>query len=67
LAAFAAKEYFFKTLILLVLRSKTNKISVLKNFWGCVKSHCFSFGGWRRQIIFFLNRHLDQFCEAKLV
>jgi len=37
LAAGAAKEYFFKTLILFILRSKMNKISVLKNFMGLCK------------------------------
>ena len=32
LAACVAKEYFFETLILLILRSKINKISVSKDF-----------------------------------
>jgi len=32
LAAFAAKDYFFKTPILFIFRSKMNKIGVLKNF-----------------------------------
>jgi hypothetical protein len=32
LAAIAAKEYFFETPILLILRSKINKIGVSKSF-----------------------------------
>jgi hypothetical protein len=54
LAAFGAKEYLFKTLILIILIRKINKISVLNKFTGLCKKYSAAFGGerkycWRRK------------------